>query len=159
MERLIDEVRLWRGNLRVAPGHFGGASRSARFYPMLYLLTRVGQARDWGNGLSLKSQLLGNMNKLEVHHIFPRKVLKSAKYRRQQINAVANFCFQTKVTNLRIGARPPEEYFPEIEEKHPDALASQWIPMDPELWKVDGYLDFLRAKRPPGTKVSMIQAN
>ena len=55
------------------------------------------------------------------------------------MNALANFCFQTKQTNLDIGDRLPEEYFPEFEKQHPGALASQWIPTDPELWKIKNY--------------------
>ena len=42
---------------------------------------------------------------------------------------------------------PPEEYFPEIEKAHPGALASQWIPTDPALWKIENYRDFLEARK------------
>ena len=147
LERLIEELRLWRGGLRVEPGHFGGWGRGARFYPVLYLLTRVGEARDWGNGLPLKGQLLGKMNQLEMHHIFPRAVLYKAGYPKSQVNAVANFCFLTKDTNLQILDRKPEVYFPAIEEAHPGALASQWIPMNTELWKVENFLDFIEARK------------
>ena len=63
------------------------------------------------------------------------------------MNALANFCFLTKDTNLNISDRLPEAYFPEIEAKHPGALASQWIPTDPALWKIDRYLDFLEARK------------
>lgn len=147
LDRLIGEVKLWRSGLRVAPGHFAGATKGARFYPVLYLLTRVGEARDWGTGLPLKSQLLGKMSQLEVHHIFPRKILRRAGLRKQEINAVANFCFQTKDTNLKIAARSPEVYFPEIEKRHPGALASQWIPQDPSLWKVENFGSFLEERR------------
>jgi hypothetical protein len=87
------------------------------------------------------------MNKLEVHHIFPKARLYKADYRRAEVNAVANFCFLTKDTNLKISDKRPELYFPEVEKAHPGALASQWIPMDPELWKVENYLDFLSARR------------
>ena len=147
LERLIEEIRLWRGGLRVVPGHFAGSTRGARFYPVLYLLTRLGEARDWGLGTPLKSHLHGKLNTLEVHHIFPRKILKAAGRRKHEINAVANFCFLTKNTNLQIGAQLPEEYFPKIEESHPGALASQWIPMDPELWRVENFNAFLEERR------------
>ena len=30
---------------------------------------------------------------------------------------------------------------------HPAALASQWIPQDPALWRIDRYPDFLAARR------------
>jgi hypothetical protein len=41
LDRLIEQLRLWRGTLEVRPQDFGGWSLGARFYPMLYLLTRV----------------------------------------------------------------------------------------------------------------------
>jgi hypothetical protein len=111
------------------------------------MLTRVGEARDWGTGLPLKASLLGKMNKLEVHHIFPKARLYAHGYGRPDVNAVANFCFLTKDTNLRISDRLPEVYFAEVEQAHPGALASQWIPMDRELWTLDRYPDFLAVRR------------
>ncbi len=149
LDKLLDQLRLWHGALRVEPGHFTGWSRGARFYPVLYLLTRMGEARDWGSGLPLKASLLGKHSRLEVHHIFAKARLKKPKgrYKRPQINALANFCFQTKDTNLNISDRLPEEYFPEVEANHPGALASQWVPMDEKLWKIENYLEFLEARK------------
>ncbi len=146
LDKLLDQLRLWHGGLRVESGHFTGWSLGARFYPVLYMLTRMGGARDWGTGIELKANLLGRMSKLEVHHIFPKAQLKS-KYKRPEVNALANFCFQTRQTNLEIGDRLPEEYFPGLEKRHPGALASQWIPMDTELWKIKNYRDFLEARK------------
>jgi len=147
LEKLLEQLRLWHGGLRTEPGHFAGWSLGARFYPVLYLLTRMGDAKDWGTGLSLKSSLLGKMNRLEVHHIFPKAQLYKLKYKRPEVNALANFCFQTKETNLEISDRLPEEYFPIFEKRHSGGLASQWIPSDPELWKMKNYRDFLEARR------------
>ena len=147
LDKLLEQLRLWHGGLRAEAGHFAGSSLGARFYPVLYLLTRMGAARDWGTGLPLKSNLLGKMSRLEVHHIFPKAQLYKRKYKRPQVNALANFCFLTKDTNLNISDRLPEEYFPKIEAAHPGALASQWIPADPALWKMERFLDFLEARK------------
>ena len=147
LDRLLEQLRLWHGGLRVEPGHFTGWSLGARFYPVLYLLTRMGEARDWGTGLPLKSSLLGKMNRLEVHHIFPKSQLYKRNYKRPEVNALSNFCFLTKETNLTISDRFPEEYFPEIEAFHPGALASQWIPLDSDLWKMKNYREFLEARK------------
>ncbi|TLM69224.1 MAG: DUF262 domain-containing protein [Deltaproteobacteria bacterium] len=147
LDRLISQLRLWHGGLVTEPGHFAGWSLGARFYPVLYMLTRVGAARDWGTGLPLKSNLLGQMSRLEVHHIFPKAQLYKLGHGRADINAVANFCFLTKLTNLNISDKRPEVYFPQVEKSHPGALASQWIPMDPELWKLENYHAFLTARR------------
>lgn len=147
LDKLLEQLRLWHGGLRVEPGHFTGWSLGARFYPVLYLLTRMGQARDWGTGLPLKASLLGKMSRLEVHHIFPKAQLYKRNYRRAEVNALANFCFLTKDTNLNISDRSPEVYFPEVEQAHPGALASQWIPVEPALWKIENFRDFLEARK------------
>ena len=150
LDRLIEQLRLWHGSLRVEPNHFFGWSLGARFYPVLYMLTRMGEAKDWGTGLPLKAGMLGKMNTLEVHHIFPKSRLynyNGYNYKRPEVNALSNFCFLTKDTNLAISNRLPEEYFPEIEGNHPGSLASQWIPMDPTLWKISNYREFLESRR------------
>ena len=79
------------------------------------------------------------MNSLEVHHIFPKAKLYKCEYGRAEVNALANFCFLTKDTNLEIRDRLPEEYFPKFEARHPGGLASQWIPMAPALWKMERF--------------------
>ncbi len=147
LDKLVEQLRLWHGGLRTEPGHFAGWSLGARFYPILYMLIRMGGAQDWGTGLPLKKGLLGKMNQLEVHHIFPKSRLYQEGYHRPEVNALANFCFLTKDTNLQISDRFPEEYFPEVESKHPGVLASQWVPADPDLWKIENYGDFLSERR------------
>ena len=148
VDGLISSLERSRGgNLTISGHDFEGFGRGSRFYPLLYLLTRVKGARDFGSGLELHSHLLGHLASLEVHHIFPKAVLYDAGYHRSQVNAVANFCFLTQQTNLAIGKRRPEDYFAEAEKSHPGVLASQWIPQDPALWRIDRYLDFLTARR------------
>jgi hypothetical protein len=120
----------------------------SRFYPLLYLLTRVGSAQDLLTGITLQKQLLGNLSSLQVHHIFPKKVLKDAGFRRGEINAVANFCFLTQESNLIISKREPKDYFEQvIEQASEETLSSQWIPLDRNLWEIENYREFLEARR------------
>lgn len=152
VDKLIEELRTERGDLRVTEQDFRGWSRGSRFYPLLYMMTRVHGARDWGDGLELKSSTLGKLSNLQLHHIFPKSYLYNPQpacdpYDKRDVNAIANFTFLTQKTNLEIGDRHPEQYFPEYMEKHPGAMESHWIPMDPELWKVGNYLAFLEERR------------
>ena len=147
IRRLVERVRVERGDLRVRPEHFESWSIGARFYPMLYMLTRTGEAMDWGTGLPLKKGLLGRHSRLERHHIFPKARLYKNDYGRPEVNALANFCFLTQEANLAISAKEPERYFEEVEANYPGALASQWIPMDRALWKIENYRDFLNERR------------
>lgn len=146
LDRLLEQLRLWHGTLQVEAAHFSGWGLGARFYPVLYMLTRVGEARDWGTGLPLKATMLGQGSRLEVHHIYPKSQLYRRSHSKTAVNSVANFCLLTKDTNLAISNRLPEEYFPEIEARHAGALASQWIPMDRDLWRVENYQQFIEAR-------------
>lgn len=147
LERLIALLRQSRGDLRVTPDDFRGWSKGARFYPLLYMLTRVSDVRDWGTGVPLCNELLGKLAGLELHHIFPKSLLYETGYSRPEVNALANFTFLTKETNLEVANRDPARYIPEYEARHPGVVASHWIPMDPELWRVERYPDFLAERR------------
>lgn len=147
LDRLITLLRQSRGNLRVTPDDFRAWSQGARFYPLLYMLTRVYDVKDWGTGLPLKNELLGKLAGLELHHIFPKNLLYKAGYSKQDVNSLANFTFLTKATNLEVTNRDPAEYIPAYEAKHPGALATHWIPADPKLWLIENYTAFLSARR------------
>ncbi len=147
LDRLIGALRQSRGDLEVNADDFRGWSQGARFYPLLYMLTRVYDVKDWGTGVPLRNELLGRLAGLELHHVFPKNLLYKAGYSRPEVNAVANFTFLTKATNLEVTNRDPAEYIPAYEEKHPGVVASHWIPMDPELWRVENYPAFLDARR------------
>lgn len=145
LDPLLERMRLWRGRLRVEPAHFEGWSLGARFYPVLYLLTRMGGARDFCSGLELKAGMLGAAAKLEVHHIFPKARLYERGYKRPETNSLANFCFLTSKCNKMISARLPEDYFRKVAVK--GSLESQWIPEDEHLWRIENYREFLEERR------------
>ncbi|MGH8904306.1 MAG: hypothetical protein ACRDYA_22135 [Egibacteraceae bacterium] len=147
IDGLIRELERSRGTLRVRAEDFDTWSVGARIYPLLYLLTRTRGTRDWGTGDPLSAHLLGRRSRLELHHIFPKALLYEREYSRPEVNAVANFCFLTQGTNLDIGRRAPEEYLPEVIAAQPGALESQWIPMNPDLWGVERYREFLAVRR------------
>ncbi len=147
LDRLIEQLRLSRGSLDIRPEDFAGWSLGARFYPMLYLLTRVSGSLDWGSGVPLSANLLGRLNTLQVHHIFPKALLYDYGYQKPEVNAIANYCFLTQAANLAISDKKPEVYLREIEARYPGALASQWIPQDPDLWKLENYKGFLAERR------------
>ena len=147
VEGLLRLIRQQRGDLNLTPEDFWGWSTGARFYPLLYLLTRMNHAKDFGSGLELTHNLLGKNSTLEVHHIFPKDVLYKAGKTKAIVNSLANYAFLTKDTNLEILNRRPEEYMPYYAQKQPGALESNWIPIDPELWKVENYEVFLQKRR------------
>ncbi len=147
LENLIAELRVMRGDLRLTEEDFRGSSVGNRFYPLLYLMTRVCHSRDWGTGDELTAHLLGHLASLQIHHIFPKSLLYKQGYKRREVNAIANFTFLTQETNLEVSNKNPGKYLPHYNEKQPGVLETHWIPMDPKLWKLEKYLDFLAERR------------
>ena len=147
LDGLIGQLRQNRGDLRLQSEDFLGWSKGARFYPLLYMLTRVCGAKDWESGTDLTSHLLGKLSGLQVHHIFPKALLYKHGYKRPDVNAIANFTFLTQETNLSVSDQDPAKYLSKYEKKHPGVLESHWIPNHRKLWKVENYKDFLAARR------------
>lgn len=146
IDNLLEVLRRWRGGLKVEARNFHGATRGNRFYSVLYMMARMGEARDLYDGQSLNSQF-GEKPQLELHHIFPKFLLNRANYDNKSRNALANFCFLTKDSTQKIRRRSPAEYLEEIAEKYPGVLESQWIPMNRNLWEIRKYESFLKARK------------
>lgn len=147
IERLIGQLRQNRGDLRLQPSDFIGWSTGARFYPLLYMMTRGCKAKDWRSGVDLSKELLGGMGNLHVHHIFPKSLLYEYGYSRPEVNALANFTFLTQEANLWVSNKDPVEYVPEVMKSQPGAVESHWMPTDPELWRIENFPSFLEARR------------
>lgn len=147
IEGLLNLLKLSRGSLTIRPEDFWGWSTGARFYPLLYLLTRTSHSRDWSSNIELSNNLLGKNSTLDVHHIFPKDLLYKAGKSKSIVNSLANYAFLTKDTNLEISNRYPEEYLPKYNSKCPGVLETHWLPMNPELWKIDNYEKFLEKRR------------
>ncbi|MFW6642072.1 GmrSD restriction endonuclease domain-containing protein [Nocardiopsis algeriensis] len=131
------------GALAVRPHDFEG-TQGTRFYPLLYLLMRSGSARDLVTGRELTSAALESGSQLQRQTLFPTALLRGHD---AKADAIANFCFLADGDHLGIGQAAPEEYLGRIEAENPGVLASQWIPADPSLWRVERYRDFLAARR------------
>lgn len=147
IDGLINVLKKSRGDLIIRPEDFLSWSVGSRFYPLMYLLTRVNQCLDWESGVELKSILLGKSSSLELHHIFPKKLLYDAGYDKADVNTLANLTFLTKGTNIQISASNPSQYLPEIDEKLPGVLESHWIPMDRSIWEISKYSEFTARRR------------
>ncbi len=147
LDRLINQLRQNRGSIGLHPNDFIGWSRGARFYPLLYMLSRVWKAKDWETGVDLTNHLLGSMSQLQLHHIFPKAFLYEKGYEKSEVNALANFTFLTQDTNLKISDKKPSEYLKKYASSNPDLLRSHWIPLDEKLWEAESYLDFLEERR------------
>jgi len=85
---------------------------------------------------------------INFHHIFPRSVLLKAGYDSIEANEIANMAFISGRLNRSLGDRMPDEYFPGIVDgRGQQVLASQQIPLHPDLWKLENYRLFLETRR------------
>lgn len=147
IEALRQNLIRERGNRTVGPENFNFNRTSARFYPLMHIMSRVCGAKDWGTGKTLPDHESSPQTSLELHHIFPKAYLRKNGYTANDANNFGNYAFQTRNTNIGIGARSPCDYMPEVSERQLGALESQWVPNDPKLWKVENYPKFLAERR------------
>jgi hypothetical protein len=118
-------------------------------FTMLYVVLRQRGAKDWLSGLKLSERHVGKSHKLEHHHIFPKSILRDAQYDRKLINEIANMAFISGKANRQILNKPPSQYLPNevIPKRGTEALQSQLIPLDEELWKIENYTKFVEYRR------------
>lgn len=137
-----------RGRLVLEQGDLDRATvRSAVAY-LVRVLARHRGARDWFTGVHVYDAAVGKSAGGERHYVFPRKVLLSAGMKDgRRINAVANRVVLGQRARKELRNVSPADYLPEVNENQPGALAAQSVPLNPELWKPENFLDFLAARR------------
>lgn len=149
---LINAVIDQRGRVEVKSNDLQGRSAGHPLYLITYILAKSMGAVDWFNGIPLTAKKVGQYY-VHSHHIFPTSLLYENGYdpdnhlHKKIVNEIANRAFLTADSNMSLTNRPPEEYLPLVEETYPGALIKQCIPMQPEIWKIDHYSDFLEARR------------
>lgn len=57
------------------------------------------------------------LNRSDVHHVYPKKHLKSQGLSKGRYNQIANFVLAQSEINIAIGDKPPEKYFAELGEQ------------------------------------------
>lgn len=57
------------------------------------------------------------LNRSDVHHVYPKKHLKTQGLSRGRYNQIANFVVAQSEINIAIGAKPPEVYFKELSQQ------------------------------------------
>lgn len=57
------------------------------------------------------------LNRSDVHHVYPKKYLKTQGLARGRYNQIANFVLAQSEINIAIGDKPPKQYFAELAEQ------------------------------------------
>ncbi|MGE3672574.1 MAG: hypothetical protein AB7K71_23075, partial [Polyangiaceae bacterium] len=117
-------------------------------FSLAYLALKAGGAKDWYSGLGLSLTHQGKLHFIQWHHVIPKSLLKAKGYETGEINEIANMAFITGQTNRRISNKEASGYLADIVAKQgEDALRSQCVPIDPALWTIERYRDFLQLRR------------
>jgi hypothetical protein len=132
---------------KLTPGDFE-ASRISGPVTSLYLsMLAENDARDWcDHHFRLDGKVHGHNAELQIHHFFPRSLLKKHGSGEDVINTFANYVVISKSCNLDVLAEEPATYMKRIRVSDTE-LEKQCIPRDRNLWHIDQYDDFLKERR------------
>lgn len=144
---LMEPVKRQFGRLHVEPGDLAGRGVNSPLFSLAYLALKASGAKDWYSGLGLSLTHQGKMHFIQWHHIIPKSLLKSG-YETGEINEISNMAFITGQTNRRISNKEGTGYLADIVKAQGEqALLSQCVPTNPELWATERYRDFLQFRR------------
>lgn len=145
---LMESVKRQFGRLHIEAADLAGRGASSPLFSLGYLALKDAGAKDWNSGLGLSLTHQGRMHFIQWHHVFPKALLKAQGYETGEINEIANMAFIGGQTNQRLGKQEPAVYLPGIIDRQGEAaLAAQCVPLDPALWTLGAYRDFLAARR------------
>ncbi|MYV98398.1 DUF262 domain-containing protein [Streptomyces sp. SID3343] len=112
-------------------------------FNVLYIAALRRDVRDWVDGDRLDDSREDSSARIEYHHVFPDAAIAGA-HPKELRNSVANFAFVSSRTKRAIGTRTPARYIPTLDREH---LTGHWMPMDPALWTVEAFPEFLAQRR------------
>jgi hypothetical protein len=145
---LLEALKQQFGRLTIETSDFVGRGQRSPLLATAYLALKARGAKDWKTRLALSLTHQGRYHFVQYHHIFPKAVLKEARYEKAAINEIANMAFIAGGTNRKLAVSPPETYLASIlEDQGPAALEAHCIPIEPSLWQIDAYPRFLEFRR------------
>lgn len=131
-------------------------------YFNVFLASQV-KAND--RGFLSKDVLVSDLISLrgDIHHLFPRDFLKKNGLERGKYNQIANYVFMQSEINIKVGNKPPKEYFDLIlsqmnqdnrlvsglstHQELLDNLKANCVPEEIMTMTIDNYNDFLVMRR------------
>jgi hypothetical protein len=123
------------------------------------------QVKSNDRGFLSKDVLVSDLISLrgDIHHLFPKDYLKKNGLDRSKYNQIANYVYMQSEINIKIGNKPPKEYFQVIIKQMQDNnkqvsglsthqellnnLQMNAVPSNIMQMTVDDYNDFLTARR------------
>lgn len=145
---LIDRVRLQFGRLDVSAEDLEGKDQRSPLFKTMFLALGARGAKDWQSHLAISLNHAGVAHRLEFHHFFPKALLAKAGYPPREADDLANLAFISGKTNRSFGDRAPLDYAKALHLAEGDQpFKEQCVPVDPALWEVSAYPQFLAERR------------
>lgn len=123
------------------------------------------QVKTNDKGFLSKDVLVSDLISLrgDIHHLFPRDYLKKNGLDRGKYNQIANYVFMQSEINIKVGNKPPKDYFALINKQIDDDnklvsgissqnellenLRSNCVPTEIMTMDIDDYAEFLILRR------------
>jgi len=146
LDELTNQLHLHVKKFDVDYNDLTGRGIRSPFFSMLYFVFKSNGVKDWWSGLKLSDKHTGTAHTIQYHHIYPKSLLK--EYEKREVNEIANMAFIGGKANRHITNKEPKDYMEEIiEEQGEEALTSQLIPIDRQMWELTNYRNFLTFRR------------
>ena len=131
-------------------------------YFHVFLASQV-KAND--RGFLSKDVLVGDLISLrgDIHHLFPKDYLSKNGLDRSKYNQIANYVYMQSEVNIKVGNKPPKDYFELIktqildnnklvsglstEQELLDNLKMNCVPTEIMEMSIDDYQEFLHLRR------------
>ncbi len=121
---------------------------NSSIFKILYFIQRKNNCKDWMNAMGLSDSKNWSGYNKEVHHIFPKSLLKKNLVKDDMINDIANLTFITSETNKKINKKEPISYFEEMNLfNDKEKTNGHFLPLDKENLKISNYEEFLKQRR------------
>ena len=137
LRALLSNLKQSRPSLAATPNDFAGALNDRSGLLAAYIACMHRGILDFFSGGKVLLQ-----SAVDKHHILPRG--QFSEPRRVMADTVANIAFIGEDVNRSIGQSGPEVYLKQIS---PQVLASQCVPADSSMWRIDRADEFWKARR------------
>ena len=130
-----------------------------------FLVFLAAQVKNNDKGFLSKDVLVSDLISLrgDIHHLFPKDYLRKFGLDRSKYNQIANYVFMQSEINIKVGNKPPKDYFEIIgkqmvennrmlsglatEQELLDNLKMNCVPAEIMQMNIDDYSDFLILRR------------
>ena len=150
-DKLLNLIALER-NLEIMPNEFEGVGVLHPLWGIMKFYFKSNNAVCFSTGINIRKNM-GKKYDLEWDHIFPYSVLKKNGYdmnnriRYQFAQEITNRAVLTAVANRAKSAENADSYLSQVRDQFPNSLKLQCIPEDENLWKLENFELFLKARR------------